>query len=146
MTPKIKNITMSEFDIRVTVLIEFGRDDKGKIIEVRDVAFPTEDEMMEQVAKRIPDDQKGDGFDIETSACECPAFVVAPDMESFLESWSDRWKEEIIGDALCQACKHVKECFPDLAHLHTEGKGEVIDVEAKEEKPKKQKTFKIALD
>lgn len=146
MTPKIKPEvfdSLSEFEIRVTVLIEFSRDRRGKIVGVNDIAFPTEDDMVAKVTTMIPENQKGEDFDLTSAVEDCPRFVVDPSLESFLESWDDHWKETLVGDFLCEVCKFVSECHPDLAKLHQD-KGETVDVEKKEKK--KQKPFKIALE
>lgn len=148
MPPKITNITFSEFEIRVCVLIEFSRDSQGKIIGVRDIAFPTEEEMKDQVEKMIPASQKGEDFDLTSATAECPKFVVDPSLESFLNSWNEKWKETLVGDFLCEVCKDVGICFPELAKLHDGNRKELSNGEKKKEEtvPKKQKPFKIALE
>lgn len=147
MTPKITNVTFSEFEIRVSVLIEFSRDKRGKIVGVRDIAFPTEEEMKDQVSKMIPDNQKGEEFDLTAATTECPKFVVDSSLKSFLESWNEDWKDTLVGDFLCEVCENVGQCFPDLAKLHEGNRKELANVEEKQEKvPRKQKPFKIALD
>ncbi len=151
MTPKFKqvaNVTISEFELTVTVMVEFARDKRGKIIGVRDIAFPTEEEMAEQVEKRIPKDQKGEDFDLTSATSDCAKFVVEPSLESFLNSWNKDWRETLVGDFLCEVCKEVDVCFPDLAELHKGNRKELERVQKEEEKevPKKQKAFKIALE
>lgn len=147
MTPNIKEVeTLDEYEIKVVVLVEFRRNSEGKIIGMRDIAFPTEDEMLEKVAEQVGDHETAEEFDITSSLEDCPRFVVDPDTEPWLSGWNPNWRETLVGDWLCEVCKFAYECHPEWAEkLKQRKEGKDVKEEKKKE-PRKQKPFRIALD
>ncbi len=136
---------VSEVKLSFTLLVELVKDSHGQIKNIKEVVYPSEDEMFDKLVDHLgAKDEAAKPKEKQDDDRYCSGFSLAKLWEEDIKKAGPRWKEGMGQEEVCYFCTYHTECLQAEKDALEALKG--VPHGEEKEKKRKDKPFKLCLD